>query len=74
MSSQRFVFVLKIWQESAGPGAGGRYTLRGSLQPVGSEQVYYLSSFDQLLDLLRQLTKLERGSQDESDLNLILPE
>jgi hypothetical protein len=64
VSSQRFAFVVKVWNESVETLRGSVIVLRGSVQLVGTEKVRYFSSFDQLSHILQDLTDLD----DPSDL------
>lgn len=57
MIRQRLVFVLRLWTESPATGADLRPQLRGSLQPVDAEQVYYFRSWDQMVDHVRGMLR-----------------
>ena len=46
----RFTFILRLWRETA-------TSLRGSLQLVDSDQIHYISSLDEIPDVLRDVTE-----------------
>jgi hypothetical protein len=69
VSSQRFAFVVKVWNENIETTPDSVVIWRGSVQRVGAEQVRYFSRFDQLTHILQDLTGLNdpaEPSRDES--------
>lgn len=55
MPVQRFAFVLRIWLEHNPHDREAPPVLRGSIQPVDAELVYYVSSLDEIPYRLRVL-------------------
>ncbi len=52
----RFAFVLRVWTETATTGHPNQPALRGSLESVESKQIHYFSSFNQIGEILQQVT------------------
>ena len=63
MTQQRFAFVLRLWREAPAIERDQKTRLRGSVRLIDSERVLYLGSFEELPEILRELT----GWQDEPD-------
>lgn len=55
MVSNRFAFILRLWQEAPDQTAENESSLRGSLQMANSENVVYFHSLEQVPDLLEKL-------------------
>ncbi|GIK43352.1 MAG: hypothetical protein BroJett011_71850 [Chloroflexota bacterium] len=66
MARQRFAFVLRLWLETEASEVKTGPMLRGSLELVEPKQVYYFSSFEQIIPILRNITGWEnRPDSDE---------
>jgi hypothetical protein len=62
---RRFAFVLKLWTETSEGTSSPRYTLRGSVQAVDSDQVRYFQALDKIPEILQEIT----GWQDTHKTN-----
>jgi hypothetical protein len=60
VARQRFAFVLRLWLETEASEVKTGPMLRGSLELVEPKQLYYFSSFDQILPILRTITGWEK--------------
>ena len=58
MPPNRFVFVIRLWQED-GRNPKRPSTLRGSVQMAHEEKALYFHSLEQIPELLRRLTGWE---------------
>jgi len=67
MARQRFAFILRLWQEAPARSADLRPQLRGSLQPIDSEDVYYFDSFSKIPEILRTVTQWQDVSGKNSN-------
>ena len=56
MSSRRFAFILRVWNEAPAHGQEGPPEVRGSLRLANSEEVVYFRSVDELPHILRRMT------------------
>lgn len=66
MARQRFAFVLRLWLETEASEVKTGPMLRGSLELVEPKQLYYFSSFEQIIPILRNITGWEnRPDADE---------
>ncbi len=64
MAGRRFAFVLRLWMEGDPEDLDAPPSVRGSLQAVDAERTYYFSSFEGILELLRDFT----GWPDKTNL------
>lgn len=65
MASDRYAFIIRLWNEAAPSRQPGQVILRGFVQAIHSDEKHYFQSFEEVPRLLQEITGWEIKDPDD---------